>query len=217
MKHLTIIFYLVSFTMLVNAQKVKHGIENKLNLTKYVQSQEVVWYGWDFSNIKVCDSKIYSYVLTETLIPEWLEKLNNQFSINEMKRKLDKPIFSADLQTVQNLYKSKDYKQLLTSDKYELSLDSIKNIVSRYKLANKTGIGAVIILENINKPERYVSGYVTFFDIPTRELLWATKMKGLPGGKWGEELYYRNGLIEIYAYFFAKYYNKAIRNFQISD
>lgn len=207
------IFYLLTFIpSTCIAQNEKCGIVYPINVNKYDELSSVIWYGWDFSNFKICDKNVYNYLIKDQYIPEWITRMNKMFSENEVRRDLGKQNFSSDLKTIQDLYKTKDFKTFLTFDKFELSIDSIKSIVKKYQLPQKSGAGFVIIIENLNKPERYVTGYLTFFDIATKEVLWTTKMKGLPGGKWGAELYYRNGILELYPYFFRKYYSKTIKN-----
>ena len=212
------IFYLVTCVpSICLGQKEKCGIVYPINVKKYNELSSVIWYGWDFSNFKICDQNVYNYLIKDQYIPEWITRMNKLFSENEVRRDLDKQNFTSDLKTIQYLYKSKNFKDFLTFDKYELPIDSIKAIVKRYPLSQKSGAGFVIIIENLNKPERYVTGYLTFFDVATKEVLWATKMKGEPGGKWGAELYYRNGILELYPYFFRKYYNKTIKNANTSQ
>jgi len=72
----------------------------------------------------------------------------------------------------------------------------------------------VIIVEFLNRLDRYATGYITFFDIKSREVIWATKMKGLPGGKHGPEEYYGNGIVELYVYFFGKYYHHILKEYK---
>lgn len=209
---LAVILVYCSLPNLAIAQKDKCGIVFPMDVKKYVESSTVTWYGWDFSNFKICDKNVSNYLIKEQYIPEWISEMNKIFSVNTVRRDLDKPNFYSDLETIQKLYKKIDFHSFITDDMFELPVDSIVAIVKRYQLPQKEGAGFVIIIENLNKPQRYVSGYLTFFDIATKNVLWVTKMKGLPGGKWGVEQYYRNGILELYPYFFRKYYSKTIKN-----
>jgi len=213
MKRIILTVTLLIAILASNAQEVKFGIQYQIDIQKYIEQQSVIWYGWDFSNFKVCDQNIKTYIVKDKYIPVWIEKMNDFFPEKHVRKELNKEFFSSNPNTIQNLYKQKNFREYLTDDKFELPLDSIKAIVKRYPLTEKSGAGFVIIVENLNKPERYVTGYLTFFDINTKEVLWTTKMKGQAGGKWGPEEYYRNGLVEIYPYFFRKYYSKSIKEF----
>jgi hypothetical protein len=208
---MSMLYLLACIPAICLAQKEKCGIVYPIDVKKYNGTTSVIWYGWDFSNFKICDQSVYNYLIKDQYIPEWIARMNKMFSENEVRRDLDKQNFSSDLKTIQDLYKTKDFKTFLTFDKFELTIDSIKSIVKGYQLPQKSGAGFVIIIENLNKPERFVTGYLTFFDVATKEILWATKMKGEPGGKWGAELYYRNGILELYPYFFRKYYTKTLK------
>jgi len=194
----------------IYSQDRKHGIEYPIDVMKYIQQDKATWFGWDFSHLKITDHNAYGYMV-KNYVPNWLKKLNKYFPESQIDNRLDKKIFSADLMTIQNLYQTVDDKFLESPTLYELSVDSIPKIVNKYNLPQKDGAGFVIIVETMNRPQRFVSAYLTFFDIATREVLWTTKMKGLPGGKTGPEVYYRNGLIEVYKYFFSRYYHKRIR------
>lgn len=193
-----------------NAQKIKEGIQYKPNVTAYLKADTLIWYGWDFSNLKVCDRNAYGYMVKDEYIPLWLEKMNSLVSENKVFRQTGKAVFYSDLSTIQNLYKTQEPTFFETAANYSIPIDSLKLLLKNYQLPQKSGVGFVLVVETMNKPERYVTGYLTFFDLATREILWATKMKGEPGGKWGVELFYRNGLIELYDYFMGKYYNRTL-------
>lgn len=49
-------------------------------------------------------------------------------------------------------------------------------------MREKEGLGMVINLENFNKEREYALIYVTFFDIATREILFAAEVSGQAGG-----------------------------------
>lgn len=115
-----------------------------------------------------------------------------------------------DMISIQDLYQNITTDKFIVHRNIELNIDSIKQIVKNYKLPHKKGLGAVIIVEMFNKPDRYVSGYITFFDIAKKEVYYATKMKGLPGSNWGFNYYWFNGLTELYDYFNKYYYSKTI-------
>lgn len=74
-------------------------------------------------------------------------------------------------------------------------------------LCNLTGKCFGIGNKNI-PPIRYVTGYVTFFDIATRDVYYTTKMKGAAGSKSGFNLYWSNGIKRLTGYFFDAYYRK---------
>ena len=213
-------YFLFAFSVLfipiiTSAQKMKKGIEYQFDMKTYIQSKNIVWYGWDFSKSKMRDiNKIQdAELIQKQFIPAISERLNKRITPEMIQRKVDKELVT-DLSSVQNLYLTMDYKNFITMQDYELPVDSIKTLVKNYNLPQQNGVGFVIIIEFMHKTDRsdrFVTGYVTFFDIKTRDLLWTTKMKGLPGSKYGFAMYWIEGIKELYEYFMGDYYNKSIR------
>ena len=56
--------------------------------------------------------------------------------------------------------------------------DNLSLIVQDYQLERESGIGISYIIAEFNKNEETVIGYVTFFDIETRELMFVVKAHG---------------------------------------
>lgn len=191
----------------IYAQKHKKGIlivADELN--KVNQTNVIYYYGWDLSNAKLTDGKLISR-------PEELSQkvggilglLSERFNATAMERYLKKEVI-IDLDIVQKEIKDVDYDNFVTFNSYELSKDEIAQIVRAYQMTDNEGVGLVMIGENLNKSDRYATAYITFFDVKSKELIWVTKMKGLPGSKWGFSKYWYEGLLECPHYFFSKYY-----------
>ncbi|MBK7763295.1 MAG: hypothetical protein IPI46_07960 [Bacteroidetes bacterium] len=210
--NLTFILLISASLFLINvksvAQKYKRGSVYELNVDKLNNSNNVTWYGWDFSTVKITDFIPKSEVadIKERYIPAMIKLLNKEFSVDWVDRKLNKDTFSSNLSEIQMLHNKIDETTLITYDDYELTIDSIKAIVSSYKLSKKDGIGFVVIMENLNKPNRMVSSYPTFFDISSREILLTARMTGKPGSKYGFVKWWEEGILETLFYFIRKYY-----------
>jgi hypothetical protein len=206
-----IIIVTFSFNTSIFGQEMKKGIEYKFDIKKVLEEKEIVYYGWDFSSFKITDIKklpqgplmLYQY------IPEWLALLNERYTSNVIARNFEKKVY-VNLVSVQERIKQSKPDSIVTMQTYEIHIDTIKNIVKSYNLPEKSGVGLVFITESFNKPQNYVTGYVTFFDIESKELLWSVKMKGLPGSKWGFTKYVYEGFVEIYDYYLRGYYNRDI-------
>lgn len=198
------------------AQKMKKGIEHRFDMKTYIQAQKIVWYGWDFSKSRMQDINKFqdAGLIQGQFIPAISERLNKRITPELIHRNLDKDSLTVDLISVQDLYTSMNYKEFITSKNYVFPIDSVRSLIKSYKLPQNEGVGFVIIIEfmyKYDRSDRYVTGYVTFFDIKSREVLWATKMKGLPGSKYGFAMYWIEGIKELYDYFIGKYYNKSLR------
>ncbi len=190
------------------AQKPKKGIEYKKNINKLVLSNAIVWYGVDFSRCKLTDAKwiAKTSIIKDSKIPEWIAILNKEFDHEWISSKIKNKIITSDLNSIQMLYKTIKDSELVSFEAYSFPIDSIALFVKYYQLPQANGTGLVLIIESMNQPERYITGYWTFFDIQTREILYATKMKGLPGSRYGYTQYWKAGLEELYAYYFRNYY-----------
>jgi len=192
-------------------QKNKKGVAFKLNMEKLKQAKEIVWYGWDFKPLKINDfkQKNDTKAIVEYHIPQIIELLYEHYSTKSVKKRIAKTnSFSSNLEEVTTRYLEINKETLVQSEETILTMDGIRQIVSSYELSKTEGVGFVMIAENFNKPHRYVSSYPTFFDIKTREILYTSRMKGLPGSKWGYSKYWFEGAIETIGYFLNRYYMK---------
>ena len=199
-----LIFLLIGFSS--NAQKRKSGLTIVSNTNAVINANKIHFYGWDIANMKLSDGTWIDKA--EELRPRlssMIGLLSSRFSPEYVAKALNKEV-EADLDVVQKLYMDIDYNDFVTFNPYEISEDYLKEIVKAYNLPQNKGVGLVIIAENMNKEERYTTAFVTFFDLETRKLLWVTKMKGLPGSKWGFSKYWYEGYLECFYYFLKKYY-----------
>jgi len=213
MKKLFILILCLIVITPLSAQKIKKGIEYKLNIEALKQAPLLVWYGWDFSNAKMRDFRKFQEgeLIIGAHIPAIIAELEKLYPGERTNRVTKKDSVIVDVTSVQDLYQTMDSKTFIVPRYKEIDIDSIKAIVKNYKLPQTEGMGMVIIIEMMNAEKdlgRFVSGYITFFDITTREVYYAIRMKGLPGSKWGFNDYWVNGLTELHAYFFADYYSK---------
>ena len=200
----------ICFSLTSFSQKPKKGIEYMLNISKLSAATDVVWYGVDFSKCRITDGSKMSEakVMKEKYVPGWISLMNQSYDLEYIKRKLGKNV-TEDLNKIQKLYTTIDEKELVTFANYSFPLDSVKAFVNSYPLPEKSGVGFVLIIENLNKPERYITGYFTFFDLQSREILYTTKMKGLPGSKYGFSQWWKEGMVELFEYYFRDYYRKS--------
>lgn len=189
-------------------QNKKGGIEYKKNIDKLISEKEIIYYGVDFSKCKISDAKWLgkTAIMKNIQIPEWIAILNKKYELSWITGNLRSGKISSDLNAIQMLCKDIKESELVSFATYSFPIDSVNSFVKSYKLTQTNGAGLVLIIENLNQPERYITGYWTFFDIETREVLYATKMKGLPGSKYGYSQYWKEGMVELYEYYFRDYY-----------
>ncbi len=58
-----------------------------------------------------------------------------------------------------------------TISTHTISKDSIQSYISKYNLSEKEGVGFVVIIECFDNANKKVSGYFTFFDISSKQIL----------------------------------------------
>lgn len=209
---LLIFIYLASGA---SGQKLKGGIEHSFAFDKVKESTSAVWYGWDFSHSSMRDLDKFQEgeLILGRHIPAILGRLESEYTAERVSRHLKKQVVF-DPESVQDLYETMDTKKFIVKRYKEMSIDSVKSIVSSYSLPQSEGLGFVVIVEMMNAEKdlgRFITGYLTFFDIKSREVFYSVRMKGLPGSKWGFEDYWFNGMTELYAYFIKDFYGKQIK------
>jgi hypothetical protein len=195
---------------------MKKGIEYKFDMKSFYMAKTIVWYGWDFSNSRMNDFAKLSEgeLMVNKYIPGICERLNKRYPPELIEKNLGKQNFSYDFGSVQKLYQKLNTNEYVVTTSYSFSVDDLKKIIKDYDLPQTEGVGFVINVEELNKTERFVTGYVTFFDIQTKEILWTTKMKGKPGSKYGLAMYWLEGVSELYEYFNGDVYRKSIKSFK---
>ncbi len=218
MKQFIIIIPILLLTLSTFAQKKNNGIEYKYNLEPIYTTTELVWYGNDLSRSHMLDFKQFEEggKIKKVHFPGILAELEYRYNQEFMLRSTKKEKVIFDMVSIQDLYKTNlDASSFIVSRSTEMTIEDIKDIVKLYNLPQKKGVGVVNIVEMFHKPEVVVTGYVTFFDIATREVYYSTKMKGVAGGGGGFNLYWSNGIKRIMQYFFVNgYYSKAMKQFK---
>ena len=204
--------FLILFTLCIStySQKNKKGIDIVKNTTPIINASEIIYYGWDFSKLQITGGTWKGEP------DEFKNQLNSiigllsaRFKESTVAAYLKKDVKS-NLDVIQKQYLQLNYDKALTFDEKSYTLEEIQSIVNNYILPEGTGVGLCVIAESMNKLERHAIGTVVFFDIKTREVLWANRMSGLPGSKWGFAKYWYEGYLECFYYFIDKYYKKEI-------
>ncbi len=196
-------------------QKCKHPIHFKFDMDRIKQSKQMVWYGWDWENVKLNNPRRRGQ--EESIIfdniPSIISNMNDEFKAKKIGRKMK--ILNKDHTYIVNDYDVTNSFQNIKSDELiegketYITLSGLGAIISKYKLTETEGTGFAVIMENMHKSsvksELYMSAYITFFDIETRDLLYVVRMKGKPGG-YGFTNYWTEGLYECLAYFFKYHF-----------
>ena len=195
--------------------------QSKYILEEYSPSVErvfnastVTYYGVDMSMVKLTNSlKIGQDDLIRHYLYAWITTFEKELPpekyISKWLRKKDG--FTFEPEEVQRRTELVDEEWILR-ESYSFDLEKLTKIIASYDLEQNSGLGFVINAENFNKQHEYMSLYYTFFDIGTRKILWATKIKGEPGG-WGMNGFWSNGLTNSIKTYIDKCYKKKYKEY----
>lgn len=145
--------------------------------------EDIVFYGYDLTYLKLSNpSKVgQSMRLIQEYFNEWYQVFNDKVGIAQFKKWMDKPYMLVGTPVFQNYYK-RDFNNFVEYGNYCISYDDLQKIVNSYVLNETQGIGMVINLVNFNKDREYSMQWVTFFNIETREIVYAVLTTGNAGG-----------------------------------
>ncbi|MBN2668847.1 MAG: hypothetical protein JXR60_06430 [Bacteroidales bacterium] len=171
--------------------------------------QNIVFYGFDFTYSKLTNKgklndgpiliekyfKDFNNILNRELLPvfnirRWLRKTNMFYGTNIFEN-----------------YTKMDASQFVVEDNYCFSFEDLQKIIASYALNETNGYGMVVNIENLNKHYEYVSMYITFFDIASREILYSVKVVGKAGGS-GWANHYAQGINSGFREVFIDYVYK---------
>lgn len=145
--------------------------------------EDLVYYGYDLTYLKLSNHKKIgqSANLIQDYFNEWNRVFNDQVGIVQLKKWMDKPYMLMGTPVFQNYYK-RDFNGFVEYGNYCISFDDLQKIINSYVLNETQGIGMVINLVNFNKDREYSMQWVTFFDISTREIIFAVLTTGNASG-----------------------------------
>lgn len=165
--------------------------------------QDIVFYGFDMTYLKLTNKgKVGDgIVIAPKYMPAWNEVLtNDMLPIRKISDWMGKPsIFISN--SVFEYHTHADYQNFVTSVNYCIPFEDLQKIVKAYVLREKEGIGMVINLANFNKEREYSLIYVTFFDIKTRDIMFAAEVSGKAGGS-GMTKHWASGVLNAFRVMF---------------
>jgi len=187
------------------------------NIDKVFDSNNVIYYGVDMSMVKLTNPmKVGQDDYIRHYLYAWIQTFEKELSPYQYIRRWlkKKDGFTFEPEDVQKRAELVD-EEWVIRESYSFSIEQLKEIIQSYELKQDNGLGFVINAENFNKSREYMTLYYTFFDINSREILWATKIKGVPGG-WGMNGFWSNGLTNSIKIYIDKCYKKKYKNYKSS-
>lgn len=176
MKHLTILALLI-LPLLSFGQRT---------MTDFMLEEcDVIWFGLDFSKAKMIGSEGFNNPVA--IKEDYFRKWNHLMISEKDKYNWDKALLATDLKydigVVDVVNDEVKVKGLVINKPYSISEEDVTAAVTRYKIDDyKDGIGVVIVVESFDKIKKQGFGYITFFDVSSKRVLYTHKIVGEASG-----------------------------------
>ncbi len=153
---------------------------------------DLVWFGLDFTRSKMIGIEDFSN--PEAIRSEFFRKWNIH-TIHGRKDPYYPGVFN--LMRVKNdtvmmpvVNQMVKLRTLFLDTTNRLTDSTITDIISKYNLPNyEDGVGAVVMVETLNRQTEKLTAYIVFFDLHTKYVLYTRKIVGKPTG-YGFEAYW---------------------------
>lgn len=149
---------------------------------KAVAEKNITWCGVDFTLARFTlvtedPAAIVSTSLKaiNTLIVAEPDKYN-------LKKFFSKSEVTPEVDMVNERNSKIDPTLLVVPDKYTITPEDVKKVISSYDTKGKTGTGLVFVAENLHKVEQIGSYYVVFFDMASKEIIDMERKEGKATG-----------------------------------
>ena len=149
---------------------------------KAVAEKNITWLGVDFTLARFTlvtedPAAIVSTSLKaiNTLILAEPDKYN-------LKKFFSKSEVTPEVDMVNERNSKIDPTLLVVPDKYTITPEDVKKVISSYETKGKTGTGLVFVAENLHKIEQIGSYYVVFFDMSSKEIIDMERKEGKATG-----------------------------------
>lgn len=145
-------------------------IESENNIENVLATQQVYFYGYDFSHFQLSDNKRIGQDIKKYII-----KLNGMLQEHipekKLKKWLKKDLITYNFNPTMNLNKKIRNEDIVSAYKNNLAKDSIQFMIDRYITTEKSGIAYVVIFECFDNASKSVSAYSVFFDIASKNII----------------------------------------------
>ncbi len=148
-------------------------------------SKEAVWYGLDFSKIRLIGTEGFSDVakIEDVYFSSWNNLIINEPAKYNLQLMFHKDTVLFDLSVVEKRNKLPEVDELVVNnDTYSLDKNTIAKIIKKYNTKEKQGLGIVFIIESFDKPKKLGIMWVTFFDIASKTVLLTERLNGKADG-----------------------------------
>ena len=211
MKNILFLALVILFISPLYAQDNREEIYYSYKPEAIANSQSLVWYGYDLRFSHMLDQKKFGdeEIIVKDHIPGIQTILEELYKENYVKKLTNKDNVIIEMPTVHDLADGMNPENFMVRRNINITIEELKSIVKEYNLPQNEGLGLVTFVEMFNKTDTYVSAYIIFFDIKTREVYHATRTSSSAGGKGGFNQYWANGIINLTRdYLYGKNYRR---------
>lgn len=158
-----------------NKDLIREVLSNKNN--------SVTWLGADFSHVKIVGNLDCTAARFATeIVPAINDVVVMEPKKYDFAKYLNKAAFFADNSAVSKSNAAIKPDDMLQDTTVELKESDISNIVEKYDLKSKEGIGVVFIYESVSKTHLQAVIYLTYLKMPEGKLIFSKKVTAKPGG-----------------------------------
>lgn len=148
--------------------------------------EPVTWLGLDYSALKLIrdDEKITERELQDKYFPGWNELIEKEYEKYDIAKAIDHDNVTYYTDAVATVNRNAKGSFITDDIKAFTHLDEakVKQMVKKYDLKGKSGLGLVFIVEAMDKAQKEASIWVTFINMDTGEVLLAKPVIGASGG-----------------------------------
>ncbi|MCK5775766.1 MAG: hypothetical protein KAH25_06315 [Bacteroidales bacterium] len=147
-------------------------------------STEINFYGLDFTFAKyVAHKKLPDPLeIVERYYREWNNMYLDEYDGYDMTRPFKKDFVYYDT-LVYGRNAMVSSVDLLVEKPESLDMKAIRSYIETYADKSKTGFGAVYIIESLNASDKYLSAWLTFFDVKTGDLVFSEPIRVRANGR----------------------------------
>lgn len=200
---------IVASAALISIQTFSQELQREITTQreKVRDCDTLYYYGIDLSHVRVTDEDKIARSLNYSIVypSAWIAYVEEELPpYKYVQAKLGKGAFYYVQKEVQHNTLQVNPNFIIAED-YSFSVDTAYQAVKTYNLTQKSGIGLVLIAENFNKHHDASSIWITFFDLKTREVLWAVRLTG-NCKHMGYTAHWGSGIVKGFKRFISNWY-----------
>lgn len=189
MVRITVVFFLLLGSMNLLGQ----------NQESETDFDEVIWFGLDYTQVKfigASDEFNDLEAIQNRYFRSWNELIVTESSKYDLKRafKITNLIYALDSAISRS--ERRDMKDIVQLNNYELSENQLAEIVKAYADPALSKVGAIFVMETLNKTAVKETMWLAFFHVSTGEVFHTERLIGKPKG-FGFRNYWAGGYYRV--------------------